>query len=161
MNETDSTAEDAEHPTEAGAESGTPAKGKKSQSVIVAQRVEDVLRLRIDGAMFADIRDFAVQSQWGVSDSMLKKYIQKADDLLKERTEKSRGKATRMHVARREGVFARALSAGDLRTALAALDSTAKLQGLFEDRRDLEKQLAELIARLSASEGAARADVPR
>ena len=161
MNETDPTAEDSHTPTDTGAESGTPAKGKKSQSVIVAQRVEDVLRLRIDGAMFADIRDFAVQSQWGVSDSMLKKYIQKADDLLKERTEKSRGKATRMHIARREGVFARALSTGDLRTALAALDNTAKLQGLFEDRRDLERQLAELLARLSESEGAARAAVPR
>lgn len=109
---------------------GTP---KRSTEAEVSQRVEAILRLRIDGAAFADLREFAGEQGWGVSDSMLRKYIEKANKLLKERTERSRSHTLRLHRARREALYARALQAADFRTALAVLDSDAKLIGLFPD----------------------------
>ena len=138
-----------------------PDKPKKSTEAEVSRRVEEVLRIRIDGAAFADIREYAGEKGWGVSDSMLRKYIEKANGLLKERTERSRSHLLRLHLARREALYSRAVASADCRTALAVLADDAKLRGLYEDRRDLERQLAELLARLSESEGAARAAVPR
>lgn len=126
---TDPAATEDDDTPPAPAESG----GKKSTAAVVAQRVEEVLRIRIDGASFADIREYAGENGWGVSDSMLRKYIEKANKLLKERAERSRSHNLRLHRARREALFARCVQAADFRTALAVLDSDAKLVGLFPD----------------------------
>jgi len=135
----------------------SPPPGKRSSAVVVAERVEQILSLRIAGASFAGLRDFAAQSGWGVSDSQLKKYVQKSDLLLKERTESGRGRATRLHLARREMLFARALQVNDHRTALAVLDSSAKLRGLLDDPKKLQAEAAEMLARIATLEDAARA----
>jgi len=136
-----------------------PPKPAKSTNAIVSQRVEEILRLRIDGANFANIRDFANQPEqaWGVSDSQLKRYIQKSDELLRERTERGRGKITRIHLARRETLFARAVQLADIRTALAVLDSDAKLRGLYDEPGKLRQQALDLLTRIAQLEDAARA----
>jgi hypothetical protein len=124
-------------------------KPKKATSAVIAARVEAILRLRIDGAQFHDIRDYANQppkpeEPWQVSDSQLKRYIQKSDELLRQRTEKSKSREIRLHLARREGLYARALKWADFKTALAVLDSLAKLRGLFPDPRVAEVKTAEI-----------------
>jgi len=157
------TAEDASTPAESAGPDGPsnpPAvKPKKSTNAVVAQRVEEILRIRIDGASFGNIRDYANQPEraWGLSDSQLKRLIQKSDDLLKERTERSRGRATRLHLSRRESLYARALQAADFRTALAALDSDAKLRGLYDEPGKLRQQALDLLTRIAQLEDAARA----
>ena len=108
-------------------------KPKKATNAVIAGRVEEILRLRIDGAMFHDIRDYAdhPDRNWQLSDSQLKRYIQRSDELLRQRIEKSRGRSTRLHLARREALYARALQAADFRTALAVLQDLAKLRDLY------------------------------
>jgi len=136
-----------------------PPKPAKSTNAVISQRVEEILRLRIDGANFADIRDYAdaPERAWGISDSQIKRYIQKSDELLRERTERGRGKITRIHLARRETLFARAVQSADLRTALAVLYSDAKLRGLFDDTKKLEHLAATLLAKVADLEAAAHA----
>ena len=90
-----------------------------------------------------------------MSDSQLKKLIQKSDELLKERDDRSRARAIRLHVARRESLYARSVAAADYRTALAVLADDAKLRGLYldekvlradrQDRRRLEAEMAEIM----------------
>jgi hypothetical protein len=121
--------------------------GKKSDNAEVLKRVEEVLRIRLDGAQFHDIREYAVEKQWNVSDTQLRRYIQRADELLVQRQDKSRKQVIARHLSQRQALFARALKAGDYRTALAILADEAKLRGLYP-----EKEIKELV-RLAAAQG--------
>jgi hypothetical protein len=121
----------------------------KSDRTTVLQRIEEVLRIRLDGAQFHDIREYAVEKGWGVSDTQLRRYIQRADELLVERQDRSRKKVIARHLAQRQVLFARAVNAADYRTALAVLDSDAKLRGLFPDSREVRELL-----KLAATQGA-------
>lgn len=131
------------------------AKRRKSTKAVTALRVAEVLRLRLDGAALHDIRDFAGQNGWQLSDSMLKKLIGKADALLKECQERKVSRLRALTAARMTTLYARALQAADFRTALACLEAEAKLLGLYEDNRGLERQMRELVKRLDAFEGKA------
>lgn len=141
MTATDATSDAADPPADFGPLEGNPsesAKPRKSTNAVVAGRVEEILRIRLDGAAFADIRDYAGQNGWGLSDSQLKKLIRKSDELLKERDDRSRARAIRLHVARRESLYARSVAAADYRTALAVLADDAKLRGLYLDEKALK-----------------------
>ena len=150
----------------ADAEPLIPPTGKpkpaKATNAVVLQRVEEVLAIRLDGAQLHDIRRYASENEWGVSDRQLERYIEKADGLLVERRQRKRSRMFHLHIARRESLYARALQAADYRTALAVLQDEAKLQELYLDERELRKvqrELKELDARLKSlpsSEGADR-----
>ena len=122
---------------------------KQSDSAEVARRVEAVLRIRLDGAQHHDIVAYAEEQKWGVSDRQVRTYIRRADELLVERRDTNRRRLVARHVAQRESLFARAVNGADYRTALAIVDSLAKLQGLFTDAREL-KELVRLAAALGA-----------
>jgi hypothetical protein len=134
----------------------------KATKAAVAQRVEEVLRIRLDGAQFWDVREYAREkeaeegSAWQLSegskplsDGQLWRYIAAADKLIAESCRASRKKLLRRHLAQRRNLYAKALAQGDVRAALACLDSEAKLTGLFEDELtrtidQLQRQIAEL-----------------
>ena len=117
----------------------------RASAVEVSARVEEILRIRLDSAQFHDIKAFAEEKGWNVSLRQLARYIGKADSLLVERNVRSRKRLLARHIAQREAIAARSINSADWRAALAALDSNAKLQGLFIDPRDL-KELAKLAA---------------
>ena len=121
----------------------------QSDAAEVARRVEAVLRIRLDGAQHHDIVAYAEEQKWGVSDRQVRTYIRRADELLVERRDTNRRRLVARHVAQRESLFARAVNGADYRTALAIVDSLAKLQGLFTDAREL-KELVRLAAALGA-----------
>jgi len=116
---------------------------KKSDTAEVAQRVAEILRIRLDGAQYHDVLQLASENAWNVSERQLREYMRRADDLLVERMERNRRRLVARHIAQRETLFARAVNGADYRTALSIADSTAKLQGLFSDGRDV-KELARL-----------------
>lgn len=122
---------------------------ERADALEVAKRVEEVLRIRLDGAQHHDVLEYAASKGWNVTDRQVRNYLARADALLVKRRESSRKKLLARHCAQRESLFARAVNAADLRTALAVVDSLAKLQGLFTDARDLRE-----LARLAASQGA-------
>ena len=131
------------------AEKPKTAKKPKSDTATVAKRVEEVLRIRIDGAAFHDVVLFASENGWEISDRQVTTYIQRADKLLVERQDKSRKKIIARHLAQRQALYARAVNAADYRTALAVLDSEAKMRGLFASESEL-KQLLKLATEQAA-----------
>jgi hypothetical protein len=120
----------------------------KADKALAARRLDDILRIRLDGAQWWDVREFVREkekeegSAWHVgpdgkplSDAMIRKYQERADKLVYESHEKSRKKLFRRHLAQRRNLYARATTAGDIRTALACLDSEADLLGLYPPRK--------------------------
>jgi hypothetical protein len=130
----------------------------KATAATIRARVEDVLRIRLDGAQAWDVREYvraqerAGAEPWAIpdggkplSDSQLRRYGQRADELVRESCRAHRGKLLREHIAQRRHLYARAVQAGDLRTALAVLDSLAKLLALFPSEDDALRREAEAL----------------
>jgi hypothetical protein len=113
----------------------------KATKAEVAKRVEAVFELRLGGAGFSDIREYAAaptdrdgtkQAPWGVSDTQLWRYIAAADKLCKDRFDAKAGHLLARHLLRRERLYARALEVGDYKTALAVLKDEADLEGHYQ-----------------------------
>ena len=98
----------------------------KSTKAEIAQRVEEVLRIRLDGAEFHDIVQYASEKAWKVGERQLRNYMAATDDLLAARLEKDRDKLLARHIAQRRSLYARALNAADYRTALAVAKDEAE-----------------------------------
>ncbi len=109
------------------------AEARKSTKAEVAQRVEEVFRLRLGGAELADIRQFASapEQQWDVSDRQLWRYIRAADRLVKRRFDARAEHLLARHCLQRRLLYAHAMGAGDFGTALRVLQDEAKLEGLY------------------------------
>jgi hypothetical protein len=105
----------------------------KSTKAEVAKRVSEVLKLRLGGAEFLDIREYAnaPEQGWNVSDSQLRRYIQQADALCKEYFDAKAEHLLARHLLQRRQLYTHALGAGDFRTALAVLKDEAELEGLY------------------------------
>jgi hypothetical protein len=104
----------------------------KSSKAVVLKRVEAVYKLRLGGAEFHDIREYAdaPEQQWNVSDTQLRRYISTADKLMRERFDAKADHLLARHILQRRQLYAHAMTAGDFRTALAVLQDEAKLEGL-------------------------------
>ncbi len=103
----------------------------KATKAEIAGRVEEVLRIRLDGAQFHDIVQYGAEKQWGVGERQLWKYVAASDRLLTKRLENDRDKLFARHVAQRRALYARAVNASDYRTALAVVKDEAELEGLY------------------------------
>ena len=94
----------------------------------MAERVEAVAQLRLEGKEYPEIAQFCAAQGWphGVSQTYL--YIRRADLLLARYVETNRNSLFGQRIARRTVLWSRALQAGDLRVALAVeKDETALL----------------------------------
>ncbi len=122
---------------------------------IFRQRVEDVLRVRLDGAEGWDVRRYVAEMEakgeppWKIeedgktlSERQIRNYVAAADKLIAESCRQSRNKLLRQHQAQRRNLYARCVNKGDERTALAVLRDLAELQGLYGD--EVTRQLEEL-----------------
>jgi hypothetical protein len=127
----------------------TAQPGKKSQAVIVAQRIEEVLRIRLDGAEFHDVVQYAAQQTppWNVRERQIWSYIARADQLIVERQTRGRKKLLARHFMQRRSLYARSLNAADYRTCHAILAEEAKLRGLYPDTKEV-KDLVKLAQSL-------------
>jgi hypothetical protein len=105
----------------------------KSSKVEVQKRVEEVFKLRLGGAEFADIVQFASapEQNWSVAARQIWNYIAAADKLVKQRFDARAEHLLNRHLLQRRTLYAHALGAGDFRTALAVLQDEAKLEGLY------------------------------
>jgi hypothetical protein len=131
----------------------------------VEARVNDLLRIMLDGAEPGwDICEFVREqeqtegSNWHVADgekplsySQIRRYVEKAEQRIFKSIRTSPKRQLRLHLAKRRALYAKALSQGDIRAALACLDSEAKLLNLFDvdivrQLEEMRRQIAELKA---------------
>jgi hypothetical protein len=144
----------------------------RATNPIHQRRVEDILQIRLDGARHWDVRRYVAEKEaageppWKLEDGgkplserQIRRYIDQADARIADSCRSSRRRLMRNHVAYRHSLYARAVTKADERTALAVLDSLAKLQGLFpsgdeelvKELAKARRELAELKARGAGS----------
>jgi hypothetical protein len=109
----------------------------KSTKAEVKKRVEEVFKLRLGGANFADIVQYASapEQAWGVSERQLWNYIEAADKLIVQRFDAKAPYLLHRHLLQRNQLYAHAMGAGDFRTALAVLKDEAQLEGLYPPKK--------------------------
>lgn len=128
----------------------------KSDKTTIALRVEEVLKIRLDGAQYHDVLQYASTAGWGVSNRQVSNYILAADNLLAKRLDRNKRRSLARHLAQRDTLFARAVKAADHRTALAVIADKAKIEGHYSTGQELKQlvtlalQQAEKIRELEA-----------
>jgi hypothetical protein len=103
---------------------------RKSTKATVALRVNEVIKLLIAGARFADMRRFATSQDWRVSDRQIHRYLKDAREQLAAATMHRRREKLGLHMARLEAIFARALKADNLELVRRILKDIADAQGI-------------------------------
>lgn len=142
-----------------------PPTADKATPAIVEQRVQSVLQIRLDGAEGWDVRQYVAQQEeagvqpWKVgpggkslSERAIREYVTRADALIAESCRVSRQEQIRRHKAQRRSLYARAVQSGDIRTALAVLDSLATLGDLFPAKRVKNEHSGSVKTRLEIVE---------
>jgi hypothetical protein len=107
----------------------------KSNKATVLQRVNDVGRLILAGAEFAEIRQYASDQGWQVSQRQIRRYMERCYKRLAQATERNQSELLGRHLMQRRAIYARSLKSNDLRTALQVLRDEAALEGLYPDAR--------------------------
>jgi hypothetical protein len=122
---------------------------KRAPKELVDARVQDLLRIILDGAEegwdlceFVREREAEEGSPWHLAEgekplsySQIRRYAARAERLIAESCRASRKRLLRRHLARRRNLYAKACLQGDVRAALACLDSEADLLGLFAPKK--------------------------
>jgi hypothetical protein len=126
------------------ASEGKTPRRPKASVVLTERRVGEMLRIRLDGAERWDIVDYIrskeceAGSAWELkagasplSEAMIWKLLERADALIHESHSRNRKQLFRRHLAQRRNLYAKAVLAGDLRTALACVKDEAEMLGLY------------------------------
>jgi hypothetical protein len=103
----------------------------KSNRITVASRVHDVMKLIVAGAEFPDIRQYATDKNWNLTERQIWRYVKAAHRQFAEAIGRDRDELLGRHLMQRRALYARALKVGDLRTALMVLQDEASLFGLY------------------------------
>jgi hypothetical protein len=103
----------------------------RSDKATVITRVQEVSRLVLAGAEFADIRQFASDHGWQIGDRQVRRYIELVYERLAESTQRDREQLLGRHLMQRRALYARAVKSSDYRAALMILRDEAELSGLY------------------------------
>jgi hypothetical protein len=124
-----------------------PARKSKATQAEVRLRVLEILRIMLDGAEWFDVCEFVREQEqtagsvWELkerkplSESQVWRYIQKANREIALSCRTSSKRLLRRHLAQRRNLYAKAVNAGDIRTALAVLRDEAELEGLYPPKK--------------------------
>ncbi len=118
----------------------------KATDLVVQARIDEFVNLRLGGSELWDLMQYVAErakeagSVWvpqegqePLKERQIRYYIAKADALIRKSTAGKREQHIKTHLARRRYLYGRATQAGDLRTALACIDSEAKLLGIYPE----------------------------
>jgi hypothetical protein len=103
-------------------------KATKAEALV---RLREVTKLLLAGAEFAEIRQFATDRQWGITDRSVRRYMEIAYKEMVDVSKRNRKELLGRHLMQRRALYARCLKQGDHRTALNVLKDEADLQGLY------------------------------
>ncbi len=106
----------------------------KADKSTILRRTQDVLRLLLAGAEFEDIRQYASDQGWTLSDRQLRRYQEQAYRRVAVATHRDATQLLGRHLMQRRALYARALKTEDLRTALQVLRDEAALEGLYPNK---------------------------
>jgi hypothetical protein len=120
---------------------------RRSTKREVCERIAEVCKLVLLGAEAADLREFALEKGWNISTAQLRRYHAHALKKFARLVEKDHDRNFARHVLQRRALYARAMEAGDWRSALAIAKDEAELLALYPDKLDeLTRRLDEIEA---------------
>jgi hypothetical protein len=102
-----------------------------STKVAMLERVQEVYKLLLAGAEFAEISQYASERNWDIGERQVRRYMELAYRRMADSTKRDRKQLLGRHLMQRRALYARSLKASDLRTALQTLRDEAELQGLY------------------------------
>src|SRR5262249_9528152 len=91
-----------------------------------------------------------------LSSRHIRRLVRRAEALIADSARTNRRRLLQRHLAQRRSLYARAVAAGDVRAALAVLDSEARLEGLLDD--EVSRQIEELKRRVARLTGGDNGD---
>lgn len=116
----------------------------KASDAAIELRVQAVLQLILDGAQYWNIQQYAAEKQaageapWNrgpnqklLSERQLREYMARAGERIIAAAKETGANALETHISMRHSLYARALEAGELHTALMILSDLAKLTDLY------------------------------
>lgn len=103
----------------------------KSDKATVLSRIQDLTKLVLAGAEFGDIRQYAAERDWKLSERQLRRYQEMVYEKLAESTQRNRDQLLGRHLMQRRALYARAVKASDFRAALMILKDEAELEALY------------------------------
>ncbi len=138
----------------------------KATAATVAARVDEILRIRLDGAKWWDIRQYVAEREaegkppWtlpegesGLSERQIRNYCRAADDLIAQEGREKRRQLRHNRKAKLDALYSRCVNAGDFRSALAVLRELNSMDGLYPDpAEDLRKEVESLKRQLEEAE---------
>jgi hypothetical protein len=112
----------------------------------VNRRVADIYALVVDGLSLAAVSRFvAANCTWSASDRTLCRYIARARELMMEQAKQGRKEAFAESLARKQLLYARAVSGKQWKTALSIQNSIDKMfgdyEGMHDDRDEIRRFL--------------------
>ncbi|MGH9929005.1 MAG: hypothetical protein ACREA9_07225, partial [Pyrinomonadaceae bacterium] len=102
-------------------------------------RLQEIIKIRLAGATFSDIRPYAAENGWNLADRTLWHYVKKSNEALAQHAEKTRDELINRHLGQRRKIYAKCVAGGDYTVALAALKDEANLLGLYPEKGQSEK----------------------
>lgn len=131
----------------------------RAPDLVIQRRVDELYRLVVDGAVFSDVREYVreqeaiAESCWHLSpgqkplsDSQLYRYLERVEEEMRAATLARRQQHLTRHLNKRRNLYAKAVAAGDIRTALAVLQDEGRLLGIYERGQLLEELSGVLTA---------------
>jgi hypothetical protein len=139
---------------------------ERASKPLVSKRVNDLVRVRLDGGQRWDVCDYVRQqesnaeSPWHVaeggsplSNSQIWRYMKKADERIERSFERSRKILLKRHVAKLNHLYARATTSGEISVARAILRDLAEIRRLLPNPADaLQRMVDDLTRRLAQLE---------
>lgn len=152
----------------------TPRKTKgRATDPLVRCRVDELIPLRLEGKFPHEICRYVSEREalpgncWSLADGespmssrQVQRYISAADKELLKLAAGKREQHLKRHLAQRRYLYARATQAGELRTALAVLDSEAELLGLHPEGRGDDGKAPAVVQFISVPVSVAQQPAP-
>lgn len=111
----------------------------KSTNAEYLSRVTAVYRLLINGTSRRDIIDYAEGQQWGVTSSMVDKYITAARSEIATVTQEERDAALGLAYRRLDKLYLKSYTDGDYKTCLAIQKEINEVSGLKTTKLDVDR----------------------
>lgn len=133
----------------------------RASDATIELRVQAILQIILDGAESWDILQYVAQKQeakeppWNdnpVKERQIREYITRAKERIVAAGAENDADLLRHHMAKRRNLYARAVQAGDNRTALAILSDMARLQDLYPAAKEKHEHTGELKIRIEADD---------
>jgi hypothetical protein len=137
----------------------------KAPKPITEARAADILAILLDGAQSWDLCEYVREQEkkgdscWFLAEdkkplsySQIRRYAARAESMIRDSCRASRKKIFRRHMAQSRNLYAKAVSAGDVRAALSCLNYEAQLTGLLFDDQVI-RRLEALEAQQAAKPG--------